>query len=158
MYQFFSNKNMVMICRSGRHRSVANAELLSNTLTRCARRQHSVSLLHLSELDFLVNMCAVNCSEYSKQSLRVLQAHYEQLQAECLRRVPVLDPVTSLWKRPRPEHTEGVPRNQPRTRLMRKVIFHELREREQQMPLLYLKRRTQSPTSRRTGRATRKLS
>ena len=40
-----------MICRSGRHRSFANAELWSNTLTRRSRRQHSVSLSHLCELD-----------------------------------------------------------------------------------------------------------
>ena len=53
MHRFFSSKNIViMICRSGRHRSVANAEFWSNTLARCSRHQHSVSLLHLSELDF----------------------------------------------------------------------------------------------------------
>ena len=49
MHRFFSDKNIVsMVCRSRRHRSVANAELWSNTLTRCSRRQHSASLLHLS--------------------------------------------------------------------------------------------------------------
>ena len=42
-----------------------------------------------------------------KQSLRVFQAHHEQVQAECLRRVPVPDPVTGCWTRPRPDHTEG---------------------------------------------------
>ena len=74
-YRFFSNKNMViMICRSGRRRSVAKAELRSNTLTRCGRRQHSVSLLHLSEPDFWGNTCAGNCSECSKQSLRVFSS------------------------------------------------------------------------------------
>ena len=53
MSRFFSSKNVViMICRSGRHRSAANAELWSNTLTRFGRHQHSASLLHLSELDF----------------------------------------------------------------------------------------------------------
>ena len=51
MSRFFSSI-VFMICRSGRHRSVANTELWSNTLTRYGRRQHSVSLLHLSELDF----------------------------------------------------------------------------------------------------------
>ena len=36
MYRFFSYKNkVIVICRSGRHRSVANAKLWSNTLTRC---------------------------------------------------------------------------------------------------------------------------
>ena len=42
---------VIMISKSGQHRSFANSELSSNTLTRCRRRQHSVSLLHLSELD-----------------------------------------------------------------------------------------------------------
>ena len=108
VYRFFSDKNIViMICRSGRHRSVANAEMWSNTLARCSRRQHSVSLLHLSGLDFRRNTCAGNCSECSKQSLTVLQAQNEQDQAECLRRVLVPDPVTGLWKRPRPENAEG---------------------------------------------------
>ena len=53
MHRFFSSKNIgIMICRSGRHRSVANAEFWSNMLARCSRHQHSVSLLHLFELDF----------------------------------------------------------------------------------------------------------
>ena len=80
--------------------------LWSNTLTRCSRHQHSVSLLHLSELDFWEDTYAGNCPECSNQSLRVFQTHYDQVQAECLRRVPVPDPVTGRWKRPRPEHTE----------------------------------------------------
>ena len=100
MHRFFSNKNIVIMrCRSGRHRSVANAELWSNTLTRCSRHQHSVSLLHLSQLDIWENTCAGNCSECSKQSLRVFQAHSDQVQAECLRRVLMPDPVTGRWKR-----------------------------------------------------------
>ena len=53
MHRFFSSKNIVhMICRSGRHRYVAKADSWSNTLARCSRHQYSVSLLHLSELDF----------------------------------------------------------------------------------------------------------
>ena len=92
MHWFFFSKNIViMICRSGRRRSVANAEMCSNTLTRCSRHQHSVSLLHKSELDFSENTGAGNCSEYSKQSLRVF----------------VPDPVRSRRKRPRPEQAEG---------------------------------------------------
>ena len=35
------------------------------------------------------------------------QTRYDQVQAECLRRVPVPDPVTGCWKRSRPEHAEG---------------------------------------------------
>ena len=63
MHRFFSNKIIViMICKSGGHRSVANAELWSNTLTRCSQRQHSVSLLFLSELDGRGNTCAGNCT------------------------------------------------------------------------------------------------
>ena len=108
MHWFFSSRDIVIVkSRSGRQRSVANAELLSNTLLHCSRHQHSVSLLHLSELDFWENMCAGNCSECSKQSLRVFQTHYDRVQVECLLRVLVPDPVTGRWKRPRPEHTEG---------------------------------------------------
>ena len=59
MHRFSSSKNIViMICKSGRHRSVANAELWSSTLARCCRHQHTVSLLHLSELDFWKSTCA----------------------------------------------------------------------------------------------------
>ena len=67
------------------------------------------------------NACAGNCSECSKLSLRVFHAHYAQVQAECLRRVHVPDPVTGRWKRSRPEHAEGTARqlheedNLPRT-------------------------------------------
>ena len=51
---FRVKKNVViMVCKNGRRRSVANAELWSNTSTRYGRLPHSVSLLHLSELDFL---------------------------------------------------------------------------------------------------------
>ena len=108
MHWFFSSKNIaIMIRKSGRHRSVANAELRSNTFTRCSRHQHSVSLLHLSELDFWENTCAGNFSECSKQSLRVFRAHHDQVQAECERRVPVPDAVTGRWKRSRPELTQG---------------------------------------------------
>ena len=67
MRWFFSSRNIViMICRSGRHRSVANAELWSNTLTHCSRHQHFVSLLHLSELDFF----GVQLSQSFPKSLR----------------------------------------------------------------------------------------
>ena len=45
-----------------------NAESWSNTLTRCGRRQHSVSLLHLSDQDVWINTCAGNCSEYAAHS------------------------------------------------------------------------------------------
>ena len=101
MHWFFSSSNIViMICRCGRHRSVATAELWSNTLTRNSRPTSTLRL-HLSELDFWGNTCAGNCSVCSKQSLRVFQTHYDQVQAECLRSVPVPDSVTK-WKRPRP--------------------------------------------------------
>ena len=104
MSRFLSAKNVViMICRSGRRRSVANAEW-SNTLTRYGRLLHSIHLLHLSDLDFWEKTCAGNSSECSKQFIRVFQAHYDRVQAECLRRVPVLDPVTGRWKRSRSEH------------------------------------------------------
>ena len=39
---WFRRNIVIMICSSGRHRSVANAKLWSNTLTRGSRHQHSV--------------------------------------------------------------------------------------------------------------------
>ena len=121
MHWFFSSKNIViMICRSGRHRSVANAELWSNTLTRCRRHEHSVSLLHLSELNFWENTCARNCSECSKQSLRVFQAHDDQVQAESLRRVLVPD---SSDRPLEAATTRACGRSRRTTRLMRKITY-----------------------------------
>ena len=59
MSRFLSGKNVViMVCKNGRRRSVANAELWSTTLTRYGPHQHSVSLLHLSEPDFWKDACA----------------------------------------------------------------------------------------------------
>ena len=105
MSRFFSSKNVViMICRSGRHRSAANAELRSNTLTRFGRHQHSASLLHLSELDFWKNTCAGKCSACSKQSTGIFQTHYDRVRAECSRPASVSDSVTEHWKRPRLEN------------------------------------------------------
>ena len=72
MSRFLSGKNVVIICKSGRRRPVAHAELWSNTLTRDGRLLHSVSLLHLSELDFWKNTCAGKCAERSKQSYQNL--------------------------------------------------------------------------------------
>ena len=58
MSRFFSGKTVViMIGKNRRRRSVANAELWSDALTRYGRLLHSVSLLHLSELDFWNDMC-----------------------------------------------------------------------------------------------------
>ena len=81
MHGYFPSRNIViMTCRSGRHCFVANAELWWNT-TRCSRRQHSASLMHLSELDFRQNTCAGNCSECSRRSLIVFQAHCDRVKA-----------------------------------------------------------------------------
>ena len=93
-----------MICRSGRHRSVANVELWSNTLARRSRRQHSASLLYLSELDFWKNTCAGKCSECSKQSTRIFRTHYDRVRAGCPRLASSSDSVTEHWKRPRLEN------------------------------------------------------
>ena len=38
---------------------------------------------------------------------QIFQTHYDQVQADCLRRVPVPDPVTGRWKLSRPQQTEG---------------------------------------------------
>ena len=60
--RFLSIRNVViMICESGRHRSVANSELWSSTLSRYGRFLHSVSLIHLSEHDFWKDTCAGKC-------------------------------------------------------------------------------------------------
>ena len=105
MHRFFSSKNIViMICGSGRHRSVANAELWSNTLTRCSRHQHSVSLLHLSELDFWTIRVQENVRNAANESVRIFQTHYDRVQAECSRHAPVPDPLGGHWKRSRSGH------------------------------------------------------
>ena len=76
MSGFLLGENVViMICKSGRRLSVANDELWSKTLTRYGRLQHSVSLLHLSALDFWKNTCAGKCSECIKQSTIIFQTH-----------------------------------------------------------------------------------
>ena len=105
MSRFLSAKNVViMICRSGRRRSVANAEW-SNTLTRYGRLLHSIYLLHLSDLDFLKKKkkCAGNSSECSKESIRVFEAHYDCVRAECSRFASGTDSVAEHWKRSRRE-------------------------------------------------------
>ena len=106
MSRFFSSKNVViMICRSGRHRSACErAELWSITLTRYVRHQHSVSLMHLSDLDFRKETREGTCSECCKQSTRIFQTHYDRVRAECSRLGSVTDSVTEHWKRPRMEN------------------------------------------------------
>ena len=100
--RFLSIKNVViMICESGRHRSVANSELWSSTLSRYGRFLHSVSLIHLSEHDFWKDTCAGKCSECNKQSTKTFHIHYDCVRAECSRLAPATDPVTEHWKRPR---------------------------------------------------------
>ena len=131
MHWFFSSRNIViMICRSGRHRSVANAELWSNTLTCCGRHQHSVSLLHLGK-----HVCRKLFGMQQTVS-QIFQTHYDQVQAECLRLVPVPDPVTGGWKRPRPEHTEGLARQ-----LHEEDNLRKLRKSKREVPQPHLPRR-----------------
>ena len=85
MSRFFSSKNVViMICRSGRHRSVANAELWSNTLTRCSKRQHT-----------LFPCCTCLSWISGKHVCRKLFGMQQ-----------TVSEVTGRWKRPRPERTE----------------------------------------------------
>ena len=55
--------------------------------------------------------------------------HHDQVQAGCLRRVSVPDPVTGRWKRPRPEHAEGSERP-AKDPLMEQITFHKLRKNE----------------------------
>ena len=92
-----------MICKNGRRRSVANAELWSKTLTRYGRLLHSVSPWHLSELDFWKDTCVGKCSECSKQTTRIFQTHYDCVRAECSRLASTSDSETEHWKRPRRE-------------------------------------------------------
>ena len=89
MHRFFSSKNIVIMKSRSGHRSVANTEFVVEHVGPL-QSTSTLRLLHLSELDFWENTCAGHCSECSKQSLRVLQTHYD----ECLRRVPVPDLVT----------------------------------------------------------------
>ena len=100
--RFFSANNvLIMVCKSGCHRSVANAESWSNMLTRHGRLLHSVSLLHSSKLDFGKDTCAGKRSECSQQSARIFQTHYDCVLAECSRLASVSASVTEHRKRPR---------------------------------------------------------
>ena len=69
--QFFSAKNvLIMMCKSGCHRSDANAESWSNMLTRYGRLPYSVSVLLPSVLDFRKDTCTGECSKCSKGSAK----------------------------------------------------------------------------------------
>ena len=100
------------LTRSGKTRPLFQFFLSENILDAPDRsgsdskNQDEGSRCCLSALDFWEITCAGNCSECGKQSLRVFQTHFDRVQAECSRRVPVPDPMTHRWKRP-PEHTEG---------------------------------------------------
>ena len=110
MPRFFSRKNIViMICRSGRHRSVENAALWSNTLARYSRHQHSVSLLHLSELDFRKIRVRENVRNAVNSLTRIFQTHYDRIRAECSRLDPVSESETGHRKRSRSENFSESP-------------------------------------------------
>ena len=47
-----SRNIFIMICKSGRHWSVTNAELWSRTLARFGRESHKASTLHLCQHDY----------------------------------------------------------------------------------------------------------
>ena len=99
-----SVKNVLtMICKSGCHRSAANAESWSNMLTRCGRLLHSVPLLHSPELVFLKNTRAGKCSECGQQSAKIYQKHHSCVRAECSRLVSASDSTTEYWKQLRRE-------------------------------------------------------
>ena len=104
MPRFLSRKNIViMICRDGRYRSVANAEIWSNTLTRYGQSRHSVSLLHLAELDFWKNTCEGKCPGCIKETTRTFQIHYDCSLAECSRLASSSYSETEHRKRTRQE-------------------------------------------------------
>ena len=108
---------LIMICNSGCHRSVANAESWSNFSTRYGRLLHSASPLHPSELDFR-----------------------KDTHTECSPLVPTSDSMTEYWKQLRREsfgrkHEES--KSLRSTRIITKLaelnakqdIFSELVER-----------------------------
>ena len=104
MPRFLSRKNIViMICRDGRYRSVANAEMWSNTLTRHGQSRHSVSLLHLAELDFWQNTCEGKCPGCIKGTTRTFQIHNDCSRAECSRLASSSYSETEHKKRTRQE-------------------------------------------------------
>ena len=94
---------MAMICKSGCHRSDANAESWSNMLTRNGRLLHSVSLLPFCELDCEKETCAEKCSEGNKQTANPYKTHYHCVRAECSRLVSTSHAVTGYWKQLRRE-------------------------------------------------------
>ena len=104
MPRFLSRKNIVIrICRDGRYRSVANAEMWSNTLTRNGQSRHSVSLLHLAELDFWQNTCEGKCPGCIKETTRTSQRYYDCSRAECSRLASSSYSETEHRKRTRQE-------------------------------------------------------
>ena len=66
-----------------------------------------MSLLHLSELHFWQIRVRETVRNAANSLSEFFRAHNDRVKAECLGRVPVPNPVTGRWKRPRPEHTEG---------------------------------------------------
>ena len=141
MHRFYSNKHIViMICRSGRHRSVANTELWSNTLTRCSRQQHSVSLLHLSELDF---------GEYVLWKLFGTQQTVTQSFSSTLRSSPSRVLTTCSCARPgdRPLETTTTRTCGRSYTVCQGSPSTNSKKREQQVPLQFLLRRTRAAES-----------
>ena len=156
MPRFFSRKNIViMICRSGRHRSVENAELWSNTLARYSRHQHSASVLHLSELDFWkirvrenVRNAVNSLPEFSRHTTiaSVLSVH-DLIPCPNLRLVTGSDHDlrTSVKVRQETRVLElmrKVGHDPPRIRSMEKITFYKRRKSERQVPHLRLLERT----------------
>ena len=123
-------------CKSGRHRSVANAELWSSTLARCCRHQ---TLRFLAALG-LSWISGKTGKMFGVQSARIFQIHYDHVSAECLRHAPMPDPMTGRWKRSR--SCRKFLHDQPRTRSMRKITFYKLQKSERQVPQLRLLGRT----------------
>ena len=141
---------MIMICRCGRHRSVENAELWSNTLARYSRHQHSVSLLHWSELDFRkirvrenVRNAVNSLPEFSRRTtiasvlipcanLRLVTGSDHDLRTSV--KVGQETRVLQLMRK--------VGHDPPRIRSMKKITFYKRRKSERQVPHLRLLERT----------------
>ena len=84
-----------------------------------------------------VRSAASSLSEFLKNT-------YDRVKAECFRRVPVPDPVTGRWRRPRPKHTEG-----PARQLLEEDDFPQTSKKQATKPHLPRRARVAEPWTNR---------
>ena len=117
-------RNIVIITgRSGRHCSVVNAELWSNTLTRCSRHEHYVSLCiclrwisEKTRVQGTVRSAANSVAEFFK--------HYDRVRAECFD--VFFCPIQ--WQAVGSGHDQST-RKVPHDSIKRKITFRKLRKK-----------------------------